>query len=154
MTREEQRATAQQLFEQGVTKAQIGRILKVSPSAVARWLPAGYRTPEDATRAAVMQKMRDEGQTYEAIGAAYGLTKARVGQIIGPKRRVERGKTRHFNLSDDRWRALEQTAHGLGLTYADGSEGGRGNIVLMLDAVAKGEIGIAWQPGHGGMGDG
>lgn len=153
MARDEQRATAARLFEQGVTKAEIARVLKVAPSTAARWLPAGNRTPEGQARVATMRKMRDEGQTYEVIGAAYGVTKAQVSQMIGPKRRAERGRTRHFNLSDDRWRALERTAHGLGLIYADGSDGGRGNIVLMLDAAAKGELGIAWQPGHGGMGD-
>jgi hypothetical protein len=140
---------ARALQAQGETQDTIAGQLGVSLSTVRRWL-APVKENGDPRRPQMLM-LRDQGMTLEAIGSHYGITKQAVAQIIGPRRKAERGNYRHFNLSERRWQAITQAAAALGLKYADGSKHGRGNIVLLLDAIGRGDIDLAWKDGKGGM---
>lgn len=144
------RAEAKAMSERGMTQVEIAQRLDVTQSTVQRSMSAKRRGKNDE-REAAMSQLRNDGWTYQQIGDKYGVTKQTVAQIIGPRRRAETGHFRHFNLSQRRWDALTAVASDLGLRYADGSDSGRGNISLLLDAIASGDLTVHWVPGREGM---
>lgn len=139
------------MVEQGVTQVEIAQRLGVARSTVQRWMSAKRHQKKKDEREADMRQLRNDGWTYQRIGAKYGVTKQAVAQIIGPRRRAETEHFRHFNLSRRRWGALAAVAYDLGLRFADGSDSGRGNIALLLDAIASGDLTVHWVPGREGM---
>lgn len=59
----------------------------VEPLDLMRWIGAA-RQPVSDDRLADMRAARDSGRTLESIGDEYGISKQRVGQIIGATGRV------------------------------------------------------------------
>lgn len=123
----------QALREQGMTQQAIAEALGLNQSTVSRLLKMDPRAPE-------MRRLLDQGQSLEMIGKRFDLSKERVRQLVGPRRKPERGVSKHFSLSGRRWEALAHLAWELGYRYPDGSDQGRGNIGLFLDAIATGEL--------------
>jgi DNA invertase Pin-like site-specific DNA recombinase len=145
----ELRDRARALADQGHTKKEILEELNVHESTLARWLPA----TRDEKRREAMEALRDQGATYETIGARFGITRQAVAQILGPRRKAERGIRRNINLGADRWDGLRAAAKALGLIYADGTKEGRGSIILLLDAIGRGDARVEWNGGARGLGE-
>lgn len=146
---ETKRTAARDLLANGASRAAIARTLGVSESTVRRWLPSDPNArpsqAADPAETKAMRRMREQGISDAQIGRHFGISRAAVGHRLGPRadRQPSRGVRLSLDLSPETWAGVRKAAAGVGLKDASG---GRpvGSIRLLLDAIASGEVTVAW----------
>lgn len=144
--RQGKRAEALRLRAEGLTIRQIAAELGLPPTTIQNWLP----TTEELSKADVMMRLRLKGLNNQQIADRVGLTRKGVAKALGPvPRRKTSGQRKPLDLAPETWTGVRDTAASLGLRAVQGSADGVGSVGMLLDAIAAGELDVAWRPGYG-----
>lgn len=84
--------------------------------------------------------LREQGWTDRDIGRAYGISRQRIGQVLGPRQRTEGRRPVPVPLTPDAHERLRQLAaeHGYRVLY--GPRVGDGSLSDLLEAIAAGRM--------------
>lgn len=142
----EKQTAITRLKDQGKTVHEIAEALNVSAVTVYE-MDRSVRATDRFHEAAEMYL---QGLTVPEIAKQLGLSKQRVGKILGamPSRTRRRTVTRTVRCDEDAWPAFLRMAGRLGLVVAKGGVRREGSPGRLIDAIGSGQIEVRWRPGY------
>lgn len=143
MTRKRKRAI--ELYKKGMSISAISKELEVPPMMLRGWLPGETNHPQFEKMAA----MRKQGMTNVQIAEATGVTRARVGHVLGPVRSPYRSTDRvTMRVPQELVEPLISQAESMGLQPGKSTDK-YAQITRMLREIADGRMAVSWKEGHG-----
>lgn len=101
-------------------------------------------TEFDERRIQTMRKLEANGWNRTEIAEKYGITRARVAQLLGHIPNVGGRKPRVVYVLDGPWQKAEKRAKKLKLFIRSGPTAGSGSVATMIEKIGTGELVVSY----------
>lgn len=139
------RKRAIRLHNRGMRVRDISRELQVPPLAVKNWLPGKSGDDQFETMAA----MRARGMTNVEIAEHTGLSRQRVGHVLGAVRKPRQADiSTRIRVQREAAEGMIRVAEELGIHPGKRSDK-YSQVARLMEDIVAGRIELKWKPGHG-----